>query len=403
MIPENTPTSASGEMNRAPIVVIVKRISIWYNVFMNINQSYKYRIYPTRAQTQSISMMFGCCRFVYNYFLNVRRDAWSSRKEPLSCSNTSNMLTVLKRDPAYLWLAAVDSMALQESLKDLDRAYQNFFSKRAGYPKFKSRHNHHQSYRTRCQNNNIRIEGNYIVLPKLGRVKIRLSRSFSGRILNATVSRTPTDKYYVSLCVEEELVPKPNGGGMVGIDVGVKEFYTDSNGNTVDNPKTLRKYERKLRHEQRRLSRKKKGSSNYDKQRKRVASVHEKIFNVRTDFLHKESTRLVSENQVIAIESLNVKGMVRNRRLAKAISDASWGRFFDMLEYKAFEHGCDIIKVPTFYPSSQTCSCCGYRNPLVKNLAVRSWECPECGSIHGRDYNAATNILAKALELRGSA
>ena len=367
---------------------------------MKINHGYKYRIYPTPAQMQSISMMFGCCRFVYNYFLDARRDAWSSRKESLSYSNTSNMLTVLKRDPAYLWLAAVDSMALQESLRDLDRAYQNFFSKRAGYPKFKSRHNHHQSYRTRCQNNNIRIEGKYIVLPKLGRVKIRLSRTFSGRILNATVSRTPTGKYYVSLCVEEDLVPKPNGGGMVGVDVGLKEFYTDSNGNTVDNPKTLRKYERKLRREQRRLSRKKRDSSNYDKQRKRVASVHDKIFNVRTDFLHKKSTRLMSENQVIAIESLNVKGMMRNRHLSKSIQDVSWSRFFSILEYKAYEYGCDIIKVPTFYPSSQTCSCCGYKNPAVKNLRVRDWTCLKCGTHHDRDHNAAANILAKALELR---
>ena len=371
---------------------------------MKINHGYKYRIYPTPAQIQSISMMFGCCRFVYNYFLDVRHDAWSSKKESLSYSNTSNMLTVLKRDPAYLWLTAVDSMALQESLRDLDRAYQNFFSKRAGYPKFKSRHNHHQLYRTRCQNNNIRLDGNnHIVLPKLGRVKIRLSRMFYGRILNATISKTPTGKYYVSLCVEEELVPKPNAGGNVGVDVGLKEFYTDSNGNVIDNPKTIRRYERKLTREQRRLSRKVKGSSNYDKQRKRVASIHEKIFNVRTDFLHKESTRLVSENQVIAIESLNVKGMMRNRHLSKSIQDVSWSRFFSMLEYKSYEYGCDIIKVPMFYPSSQTCSCCGYKNPTVKKLFVRDWTCPKCGTHHDRDHNAAANILAKALELRGSA
>ena len=307
------------------------------------------------------------------------------------------MLTSLKSDPEHLWLASADSMALQESLRNLDRAFQNFFEKRGRYPRFKSKHNHHQSYRTRNQSNNIRIEGDRIVLPKLGAVKAKISRLPSGRILNATVSKTPTGKCFVSLCVEEELVTKPNAGGVTGIDVGLSEFYTDSNGSIVDNPRTLRKYERKLRREQRRLSRKQKGSANRAKQRIKVAAVHEKIYNVRTDFLHKESTRLVSENQVIAIESLNVKGMVRNHHLAKAISDVSWGRFFSMLEYKGFEHGCEIRKIDTFYPSSQTCSCCGFKNPVVKNLSVREWVCPQCGVHHDRDANAAMNILNRAL------
>ena len=323
--------------------------------------------------------------------------AWALRKESIGYATTARMLTALKRDPGHTWLSGADSMALQESLRDLDRAFQNFFAKRGRYPRFKSKHDHHQSYRTRNQSNNIRIEGNRIVLPKLGAVKAKIPRLPNGRILNATVSKTPTGKYFVSLCVEEELVPKPNAGGAIGIDVGISEFYTDSNGNAVDSPKALRKYERKLRREQRRLSRKQKGSANRAKQRIRVAAIHEKTYNSRMDFLHKESLKLVSENQVIAVEDLNVKGMVRNHRLAKSISDASWSRFFTLLEYKAFEHGSTVLRVPTFYPSSQTCSCCGYKNPLVKDLKVRKWECPSCHAVHSRDHNAAINILNKAL------
>ena len=334
---------------------------------------------------------------MYNHFLAERTDAWKLRKESLSYNATARMLTALKRDPDHLWLAACDSMALQESLRNLDRAFQNFFAKRGRYPRFKSKHSHHQSYRTRNQGSGIRIGDSCIVLPKLGAVKAKVSRSFDGRILNATVSKTPTGKYFVSLCVEEELVPKPNAGGVIGIDVGLSEFYTDSNGNVVDNPKTLRKFERKLRREQRSLSRKQKGSAGRAKQRIRVAAVHEKIYNARMDFLHKESLRLVSENQVIAVEDLNVKGMVRNHHLAKSISDASWAKFFSFLEYKAFEHGSEVRRIGTFYPSSQTCSCCGFRNPLVKDLKVRSWECPSCHSLHSRDHNAAINILNKAL------
>ena len=364
---------------------------------MKTTRGYKYRIYPSDTQKALIDRTLGCCRFVYNHFLAERTDAWKLRNVSLSYAQTSRMLTSLKCDPDYVWLSAADSMALQESLRNLDRAFQNYFQKRGRYPRFKSKHNHHQSYRTRNQSNSIRIEDTRIVLPKLGRVKIKLSRGFDGRILNATVSKTPTGKYFVSLCVEEDLVPKPNAGGVIGIDVGIKDFYTDSNGNTVSNPKAFRKYERKLRREQRRLSRRQKGSANRTKQRVRVASVHEKIYNSRMDFLHKESTRLVSENQVIAVESLNVKGMVRNHRLAKSISDASWSRFFALLEYKAFEHGAEVRRIETFYPSSQVCSCCGFKCPIVKNLKVREWECPSCKAHHSRDHNAAVNILNKAL------
>ena len=216
-----------------------------------------------------------------------------------------------------------------------------------------------------------------------------------GHINNVTIVKTPTEKYFAVLNVNFEPEFKQNNGNSIGIDVGLKEFYTDSNGNKIDNPKYLEKSEKKLKREQRRLSRKQKGSKNKNKQKIRVAKVHEKITNQRNDFLQKESTRLVRENQTICIEDLNIKGMLRNHRLAKAISSVSWSKFFTMLEYKATWYGSEIIRVPTMYPSSQICSCCGYKNPLVKNLAIRSWECPQCHTNHDRDTNASINILNK--------
>ena len=248
------------------------------------------------------------------------------------------------------------------------------------------------------QRNKIRIVGKYIKLPKLGYVKTRQSMEV-GHINNATVKRTPTGKYFVVLNVDFEPELKQNAGGSIGIDVGIKEFYSDSNGNVVSNPRFLEKSSRKLRREQRRLSRKKKNSNNRNKQRIRVAKVHEKITNQRNDFLQKLSSMLISENQVICIEDLKIKNMVRNHKLARCISSVSWGKFFNMLEYKANWYGNDIIKVPTMYPSSQTCSCCGYKNPLVKNLAIRKWECPNCHAIHDRDTNASINILNKGLSI----
>ena len=357
----------------------------------------KFRAYPNKEQKDLINRTLGCCRLVYNKGLDMRNTAYAAGKKP-SYGQTSAMLTELKKTEAFSFLKEVDSIALQQSLRDLDRAFVNMFQKRAKHPVFKSKRDTRQSYRTINQGDNIRIAGKYLKLPKLGYVKVKQSMEV-GRINNVTVERTPTGKYFVVLNVDFEPEFRPNAGCMIGIDVGVKEFYSDSNGNVVNNPKYLEKSMRKLVREQRRLSRKQKGSNNRNRQRVKVAKVHEKITNQRNDFLQKQSTILVSENQTICIEDLNVKGMIRNHKLAQHIASCSWSKFFAMLEYKASWYGCRIIRVPTMYPSSQTCSCCGYRNPLVKNLAVRIWECPVCHTTHDRDKNAAVNILRKGLAI----
>ena len=362
-----------------------------------MNKGVKFRIYPNKEQENLILQTLGCCRLIYNKGLDMRDKAYKNG-DKANYTQTSAMLTNLKKDDNFDFLKLVDSIALQQSLRDLDRAYQNFFKKRAKFPQFKSKHDNRQSYRTLNQGDNIRIVGNYLKLPKIGYVKVKRSMDV-GHINNVTIEKTPTGKYFVVLNVNFEPEFKQNNGSSVGIDVGLKEFYTDSTGNKIDNPKYLEKSEEKLKREQRRLSRKQKGSKNRNKQRIRVARAYEKVTNQRNDFLQKESTRLVRENQTIAIEDLNIKGMMRNHRLAKAISSVSWSKFFTMLEYKAIWYGNTIIRVPTFYPSSQICSCCGYKNPIVKNLSVREWECPNCHAKHDRDTNASINILNKGLSI----
>lgn len=360
----------------------------------------KFRIYPNREQQNLINQTLGCCRLIYNKGLAMRNEAYENGNK-IGYSQTSAMLTDLKKSEDFAFLKVVDSIALQQSLRDLDRGFVNFFQKRAAHPIFKSKHNRHRSYRTINQGDNIRIVGRYIKLPKLGFVKIRQSMEVE-KINNVTIEHTPTGKYFAVLNVEFEPQPRPNNGGFIGIDVGIKEFYSDSNGNVVSNPKYLERSMHKLIREQRKLSRKQKNSNNRNKQRIKVALVHEKITNQRNDFLQKQSTMLIRENQTICIEELKIRNMMRNHKLAQHIGSVSWSKFFDMLEYKSAWYGNDVVKVPTMYPSSQTCSCCGYKNPLVKNLAVRVWECPDCHTVHNRDTNASINILNKGLQIQSA-
>ena len=362
-----------------------------------MEKAYRYRIYPNKQQQELIQKTFGCVRFVYNYYLAKRKVMYANDKITFTYNMCSKDLTSLKKE--YKWLREPDKDSLQKSLKDLDSAYQKFFREHIGYPKFKSKKDRHKSYRTSCVNNNIRFEVKHIRLPKLGLVKIRDKQIPQGRILNATISQEPDGRYYCSLCctdIQLEQYSKTNK--RVEIDLGFWDFETLSEGSKIENPKFYEKSEKKLAKLQRELSRKTIGSSNWNKARIKVAKLQSHIANQRKDFLQKLSTTIVKDFDVIAMEDLDVISMKEtdSKTRNKRIGDVSWSEFRKMIAYKSQWYGKQLVIIDRYYPSSQICHCCGYRDGK-KSEEIRNWVCSNCHSVLDRDVNASINILNEGL------
>ena len=363
---------------------------------MEIKRAYKFRFYPTPEQEQILARTFGCARFAYNHMLRLRTDAWMQRQERIGYHETSAALTALKKQPEYAWLNEVSSVPVQQALRHLQTAFANFFAKRARYPQFKRKDGKQSAEYTTSA---FKWDGQLLKLAKMAEpLAIRWSRQIpkAAKVTTVTVSKDTAGRYFVSLLCDDAVAAKHEVSGKVGIDLGLSHFAILSTGEKVAAPNTFRKNEAKLAKLQRRLAKKQKGSNRRAKAKLKVARLHAKIADSRRDFLHKLSTRLINENQVIAVESLSVKNMQRNRCLSKSIADAGWSEFVRQLEYKARWYGRELIGIDRWYPSSKRCSDCGH---VVKAmpLSVREWACPECGAIHDRDINAARNILAAGL------
>lgn len=364
-----------------------------------MEKSFKYRIYPNKRQQELIQKTFGCCRFVYNYFLDKRKSEYEKDKTSLSYNDTSKLLTKLKQE--LVWLKEPDKDSLQKSLKDLDAAYQKFFKEHTGYPKFKPKKNRYKSYRTSYTNNNISFQNKHIKLPKLGLVKIRDKQIPQGRILNATISQEPNGHYYCSLCCTDvDFLQYQKTNQNVGIDLGLVDFAIFSDGKKIENPRFYDKSEKKLAKLQRELSRKTIGGSNWNIARIKVSNLQKHISNQRKDFLQKLTTQIVRQNNIICIEDLDVKAMKEtdNSLRNKRIGDVSWSEFRRMLTYKSQWYGRTLSVVDRYFPSSQICHCCGFQSGK-KSENIREWTCPECGVIHDRDVNAAINILNEGLRI----
>jgi putative transposase len=352
-----------------------------------IKYTYKFRLDPNKKQQTLLNKHFGSVRWTYNYFLNQRKTEYINNKKSLNYYDQAAELTQIKK--VNEWLKEINSQTLQYSLKCLDMAYQGFFNKRTKFPNFKSKRNKNSF--TIPQN--VRYDGTKLIVPKfLDGIEMIMERQIKGIIKHCTISKTPTGKYFVSILTELEYKPVSKTNQSVGIDLGIKDFLVLSNGTKIKNHRFVKHYERILAINQKYLSKKTIKSNRYEKQRLKVARIYEKITNSRMDLIHKTTTSLVKQFDTIYLEDLNVKGMMKNHKLAKAIGDVSWGKFIDVLEYKALWNDKQVIHIDRFFPSSKTCSKCGWINNQL-TLKDRNWTCPECGSVHDRDFNAAINIL----------
>jgi putative transposase len=369
-------------------------------------KAFKVCLCPTADQITQINRTIGCARFVYNTFLARRKSAFSAGEKSKSRFGWDKELTAAKQEAQYEWLKDVDKFALQASLIDLDRAYQNFFrdlkkpagQRKFGFPHFHAKKGSKQSYRTNFTNGNIAVQDDRLKLPKLGWVKFRKSQEITGRIISVTVCRNAAGKYLASVQVETDVQPMPSASsGAIGIDLGLKSLAVLADGQVVQNPRFYRSNLRKLARQQRILCRREKGSNRRQQAKAKLAKMHEHIANLRRDYLHKLSTAIIKEYQVIAVETLRVSNMAKNRKMALSVMDAGWGEFKRQLEYKAQWYGRTVVAIDPFFPSSQLCGDCGFKNPVVKDLNVRKWVCPNCGGTHDRDLNAARNIQAEGL------
>ncbi len=360
-----------------------------------IHKSYKFRIYPNKEQVELLFKHFGACRFVYNRYLNNRKESYIEEKKSLNYYDNANDLTKLKKQEEFVWLKEINSQSLQCSLRNLDTAYNKFFRKLTNFPRFKSKYDK-QSFTVPQF---VIVEDNKLYIPKFKKgIDINIHRKIVGKILFATISKSTTGKYYVSITCKVEYTPFEKTNSEVGIDTGIKDLAILSDGKVYKNIKTLKINLKKLKYEQRQLSKKIKGSNSRLKQKLKLVTIHEKVTNIRKDYLHKVSTEIIKNHDIICIEDLAVKNMMKNHKLAQAFSDVALGTFYTMLECKANWNNKTIVKIGRFFPSSKTCNVCNYINQDLA-LKDREWTCINCNTVHDRDFNASINIKKQGLNI----